>query len=136
MGMYTELHLNVKLKRETPQDVINILKYMVHDKKALLDISDILPKHELFIKETRWNFMLVCDSYCFPADTHSTIRFDDIGDRYYLCVRCNFKNYEDEISKFIDWITPYVEPDYTSFSGFYRYEENDNPTLIYIPKRD
>ena len=73
------------------------------------------------------------DSYYFDADTHSTLRFDDISDSYRLCIRCNLKNYSDEIQKFIDWIIPFLDKYEGEFLGFYRYEETEVPTLVYMP---
>jgi hypothetical protein len=40
------------------------------------------------------------------------------------------KNYALEIENFLDFISPYVETD--GFIGYYRYEESENPALIYI----
>ncbi len=128
MGMYTEFHFNVELKKDIPQEVINILNFMLNKKEAL---SPQLPDHPLF-QTHRWRVMLRCDSYYFPADTHSTLRFDDIGKSYYLCIRCNLKNYDNEIEKFIDWIMPYLSHFSGDFLGFYRYEETEQPTLIFM----
>ena len=128
MGMYTEIHFNSELKSDTPEDVINILKYMVGD---LDDEPESKPDHELF-DDTRWGFMLQCDSYYFDADTHSTIRFDSISNSYYLCIRSNFKNYGNEIELFIEWIKPYLDKTKGEFLGFSRYEETEEPTLIYM----
>lgn len=75
--------------------------------------------------------MLRCDSYYFDADTHSTLRFDDISDSYYLCIRTNLKNYGQEIRHFVDWIMPYLDKFEGEFLGFSRYEETEEPTLIY-----
>lgn len=129
MGMYTELHYNVELSKDVPEDVINILKFMVGDSE---DEPSTLPNHPLF-GDTRWRFMLRCDSYYFNADTHSTLRLDGISHSYYLCIRCNLKNYNDEIELFIDWIDPYLDECIAKgeFLGFYRYEEDNEPTLIY-----
>jgi len=127
MGMYTELHFNTELKEDTPKEVIDILKYMVSDNPP--DKPPKLPKHELF-ETPRWEIMLRCDSYYFDADTHSTLRFDDIGGSHYLCIRTNLKNYDSEIEKFIDWIDPYSDSYIGDFMGFYRYEETEDPTII------
>lgn len=124
--MYTEFHFNAELKADVPQNVLDILRFML--KKT--DICPELPPHPLFETE-RWKRMLMSDSYCFSADTHSTLRFDNITNSYYLCVRCNLKNYDNEIGKFTDWIMPYLgEPD-GNFLGFSRYEENEQPNLIF-----
>lgn len=131
MGMYTELVCAFNLKEETPTEVIGILERMCDG-----DIQDLnlieLPDHNLF-KSARWKFMLKSDSYYFDGDSHSTIRNDSIGG-YYVTIRCNLKNYDDEIEKFIDWVKPYISyggnGDY--FIGYSRYEESKEPTLIYV----
>jgi hypothetical protein len=127
MGMYTELHFNSELKKETPKEVIETLKYMVGEAE---NSPDLLPEHDLF-KTGRWDYMLQCDSYYFNADTHSTLRFDDISDSYYLCIRTNLKNYGNEIEEFIDWIRPYLAKSEGEFLGFSRYEETEQPTLLF-----
>ena len=128
MGMYTEIHFNSELKSDTPEDVINILKYMVGD---LENEPESKQDHELF-GDTRWKFMLRCDSYYFDADTHSTLRFDDISNRYYLCVRSNLKNYGNEIENFVEWVKAYLDKTKGEFLGFSRYEETEEPVLIYM----
>lgn len=126
MGMYAELHFNSELKKNIPQNVLETLQYMIDHENEPKD----LPEHELF-KCDRWTMLFTCDSYYFDADTHSTLRFDEISNAYYLCIRANLKNYDSEIEKFIDWIMPYLEKFEGDFLGFYRYEENEQPTLIY-----
>ena len=76
--------------------------------------------------------MLNSDSYYFAADTHSTLRYDNIGQCYYLCIRCNLKNYSNEIEKFVDWVMPYIRAYEEDFLGFSRYENTEQPTLIYM----
>lgn len=128
MGMYTELHFNVELKEDVPPEVVAVLKYMLNRESNAVEPP--LPDHPLF-QCFRWRGMLQCDSYYFRADTHSTLRFDDIGRSYYLCIRCNLKNYDDEIEKFVDWIMPYIDAIDGDFLGFSRYEETEVPTLLY-----
>ena len=124
MGMYTELHYNVELREDTPENVIAVLQHMLGGPEP-----GALPNHPLF-EASRWGSMLRSDNYYFAADTHSTLRFDDIGNSYYLCVRCNLKNYCGEIEKFIDWMNPYVDAFEGDFLGFHRYEESEEPVLI------
>lgn len=131
MGMYTELVMAVELKKDTPNAVIEVLKYMVGD----IEDEPSMPKHELF-EADRWRFMLRCDSYYFDGVTNSILKSDWVSNSYYLTVRSNLKNYNSEIEKFIDWITPYVNLSYSDsnrmFVGYSRYEESDEPTLIYL----
>jgi hypothetical protein len=123
MGMYTELHYNVELLYSTPNTVITVLNYMLGEE----DRQPVLPDHPLFATE-RWKVMLTMDSAYFAADTHSTLR---AGYAYWiLCVRCNLKNYHEEIEKFIDWLDQYVDAASGDFLGFYRCEETEIPALI------
>lgn len=125
MGMYTELHFNAELGIEKDGDIARLLKRMLHQGK-----TEYIPGHPLFTCG-RWGFMLTCDSYYFDADTHSTLRWDDISNNYYLCIRCNLKNYDDEIGHFLDWIHQYLNCYPGDFLGYYRYEEAGVPTLLW-----
>ena len=127
MGMYTELVLGFNLKENTPNEVVDILTYMIESGEG--DRQPVIPDHDLF-KTWRWKFMLSCDSYYFAGFTHSEMSYDDIGKQWEVNIRCNLKNYDNEIEKFIDWISPYVE--LRGFAGYSRYEESDEPTLIYF----
>jgi len=133
MGMYTEFHFNAELVKDLPKEVENILKYMIGESDGE-DISPPdLPNHKLF-STPRWQVMLMGDSYYFAADTISTLRYDNITNSHFLCIRCSFKNYDSEIELFLDWISPYIEMDSGEFLGFYRYEMDEIPTLIYHKK--
>jgi len=136
MGMYTEFHFNVELSKTVPDFVINLLNFMIEgdftkQKETLKkELEDRCVWANLFNTD-RWATMLRTDSGYFGADTHSTLRFDETAHKYYLCVRCNVKNYDNEIGEFIDWIMPYVDKYNDEFLGFYRYEEDREPTLIF-----
>jgi hypothetical protein len=125
MGMYTELVMACGLQKNVPEEVIETLKYMIGDTVYLPTV----PIHALF-ETDRWKHMLRSDSYYFDGDTNSTLNYDDISEAYQLTIRCNLKNYCDEIQHFLNWIYPNT---YTrGFVGYYRYEESENPTLIYF----
>jgi hypothetical protein len=126
MGMYTEFHYNTELKRNVPESVIEILRYMLGETET----KPKLPEYELF-GHTRWESMLQTDSYYFDADTHSTLRYDDVSNSYYLCVRCNLKNYGCEIELFTEWMRPYIDKREGDFLGFSRHESSETPDLIY-----
>lgn len=125
MGDYTELHYNVEMVRDVPTQATDLLRYMV----GKLDDEPALADHPLFSAK-RWRYMLRCDSYYFPMSTSSTCFYDDIANQWFLSVRSNFKNYDDEINLFIDWIDPYVNAYPGEFLGFHRFEQDDDPTLI------
>ena len=128
MGMYTELNICVEIAN-VPK-VIDVLKYMLHD----IDDKPELFEHKLF-ETPRWEYMLCCDSYYFDGQTDSKLFRDDLCENhsmYYLNVRCNLKNYSSEIELFLDWLSPYIKTE--GFLGYMRYEEDENPTLIYLEK--
>lgn len=125
MGMYTELHYNVKLKQDIQEEILISLRYMLG-----ITGDEARPLNDPFDGQ-RWMHMLRCDSYYFDADTHSTLRFDTISEQWYLCIRCNFKNYDNELDKFLSWIRPYIEAFEGDFLGFSRYEESQMPDLIF-----
>lgn len=129
MGMYTEINCAFSLKKDTPEDVINILEYMMGG----ANIPPKTPDHYLFRDDNRWPIMLSCDSYYFDGDQSSSVRYDDIGEQHYVTIRSNLKNYDGEIRAFINWITPYMDMLDGDFIGYSRYEEDEWPELIHYP---
>lgn len=129
MGMYTEFVFASELKKETPEEIINILKDMVNGNSYN---TYSIPNHEFF-KCDRWKCLFTGDSYYFDGGTMSKITYDDITKTYFLTVRSNLKNYDSEIERFLDFIYPYLDEKYdtSDFLGYYRYEENREPDLIY-----
>lgn len=124
MGMYTELVLGIEI--EDNDKIIQTLRYMLGETEYQ-PVDD----HELF-KTGRWDYMLKCDSYYFDGQTDSKLYMDDLYEdnpKFYLNVRCNLKNYNSEINKFLDWLNPYIKT--FGFLGYLRYEEDEDPTLIY-----
>lgn len=119
MGMYTELHFNSMLKRGTPQSVIDTLRFMLGD----LETQPPLPTHELF--QCPWF------KYMLRNDTYSTLQLWDVTNSYYLCIQSCFKNYENELGKFIHWITPYLAKQPGDFLGYSLYEGTQQPVLLF-----
>ncbi len=126
MGMYTEFHFNSELREDVPEDVLVVLRFML----GRSGYPKELPSHELF-SSSRWSHMLRSDSPYFDADACSTLRFDHLTNSYYLCVRCSLKDYDNEISSFVDWITPYLEKSDGDFLGFSRYAQVQEPAVFY-----
>ena len=94
---------------------------------------DDKPNHPLF-ETDRWRMLFTSDSYYFDGITNSVLDYDGIAEAYYLTVHSNLKNYDDEINKFLDFIRPYL--DTKGFLGYYRYEEDEDPVLIYNSYRE
>lgn len=124
MGMYTEINVCFDLLKDTPKDIVDILHCLVEG----TDTPSILPEHKFF-KCDRWDMVACCDSYYFDGSTNSKMVFDDISKTWKINIRANLKNYDSEIEEFLDWLEPYIETD--GFIGYMRYEEWEDPTLIY-----
>ncbi len=77
--------------------------------------------------------MLQSDSYYFDGKTHSEIVNDTLVGGHYVTIRCNLKNYDNEIENFIEWISPFIyKKDENYFIGYKRYEEDKEPELIFV----
>jgi len=127
VGMYTKLHCNIKIKKAA-NECIEILKYMLGQKEK---IDFEIPKHDFFKEESRWDFMLKCCSCYFTDSQNSNLK--EGYDGYILHCDCDFKNYENEIELFLDWISQYGNyNNYYEFIGYEIYEENKYPNLIYM----
>lgn len=120
--MYTELYLQVALKKDTPPAVIATLNFMLgntEEEPATWDIPMGLER-----------FMLQCSSFYHYPFAHSHLDYIDYSNGYYLFVRCDFKNYNKELERFLDFLCPYVEKDSHGYQGHHRYEECDYPSRI------
>lgn len=125
--MYTELVLGVDLFRNTPEEVIDILEYMIEGN--LTDVRSGISNHPLF-KTNKWRSMLRCYSIYFGGDTISKLVKPSYSfDMYHLSVRSNIENYESEIELFLNWLNPYI--DTNGFIGYMKDETFDDPYLIY-----
>lgn len=124
MGMYTELYLRCELRQETPKDVISLLREMVMGDH---EVPDTTP-----FGDGRRPWMLrSCSHYHFPF-AKSSMDYIDLFDSWYLFVRCDLKNYDDEIGDFLRWVAPYINAYEGDYLGHTRYEEDRVPEhLIY-----
>lgn len=127
MGMYTELVLCTSIKDD--KEVIQILQYMGQDEWPE---DFVKPDHKLFNLH-RHQYMLRCCSYYFTPTTVFKLEQDDMTKEWCLVVRCDLKNYENEIESFVDWLSPYIADHYGQMIGYSRYEECDKPTILYAP---
>lgn len=126
MGMYTELILGAKLKKETPVEVINTLQYLCGEGEEPKD----------FILKNERNPIDGSGSYYFAVDRPVFKMWNDelIGGQWTISSRCNIKNYTNEIETLLEYLKPHIE----SGSGtrdFYAitcYEEDSEPTIHYL----
>jgi len=126
MGMYTELIFGAGLKKETPQSVIDALKYMLGD-------TEDKPK-DFPLPDGRCEWLFQSTSYFGMTVPANKFVFDKDFDSWCLSTRSSIKNYEGEIEEFLDWIKPYI----CSGSGnrnMYAltiYEDSATPSIYYL----
>lgn len=127
MGMYTELIFGAELKKDTPNEVIEALKYMLGENR---DKPTSFP-----LPNGRCEWLFCGESYYFGVNKAvNKMWLDDIDKQYRISTRSNLKNYDNEIETFLEWIKPYIE----SGSGnrdMYAIvirEKQDEPTIYYL----
>lgn len=119
MGMYTEIFVNADLKKETPQEVIDVLSAMCEKDHEAECLSD---------KPSRWAYLFNNGSCYLPMTECGKLAHCRILGQYSLLAKGDIKNYNGEIEEFFDFIRPWCEGE---FIGYYRYEEDRDPTLVY-----
>lgn len=131
MGMYTELIFGATLKKDTPNEVIEALKYMIGETKEK-PVNFPLP-------DGRCEWLFQGGSYYFAINNSVTkMWLDDIDKQWHISTRSNIKNYENEIETFLEWIKPYIDGG-SGIRDLYAitiYEEQDTPTLYYLDDAD
>lgn len=140
MGMYTEIYVNVDLVKDTPQDIIDLLRCMcnvsaerLYDKPYPVDASDIeygSDRYKEIMSQYPDRFgMLFCNcSYYTPNTSVGKLSYDGIAEQWSLLGKGDIKNYGGEIQQFFALIAPYAE---NNFIGYSRYEENESPVLYF-----
>lgn len=122
--MFTELIFGAALKKETPSEVIETLRYMVGDIEEPQKLAFDVGRNPL------WG-----GSYYFGVnESVSKIWFDNIDNQWHISTRSNIKNYDSEIEQFLEWVKPWIE-DGSGARDMYAiviYEESDEPTIYYL----
>lgn len=121
MGTYTELVLKCGIKEDRPEIVHEVLSFLFkNDGQSPPE----LPDHPFF-KTRGWEAIGRSGSYYhIPAPAN-------FYDGRYLFSRSDFKNYEDEIEKFLDWINPYLSNYPGKCIGWIFCEGTHEPFFIY-----
>jgi hypothetical protein len=120
MGMYTEIYVNVDLKEDTPKDIVHVLRLICDGYTP-----DGFP--------SRTCCLFYNCSYCTPRTHVSHLTYDELGKQWSLLGKGDLLNYENEIDYFFTWLTPWVEGEPGDFIGYHRYEEAQEPTLVFLP---
>ena len=126
MGMYTEIHFASDLKKDTPQEIIDLLHDLINGHAIS---PSRIPKHEFF-ETDRCHILFEGNSAYFDAFISFTLTKNEFSEAWLLQGTTNLKNYNREIQKFIDWITPYLDKHSGEYIGHIWYEEWDKPVPI------
>lgn len=137
MGTYTRFSFKASLRRDTPDEVIELLKNVICDitfadpiidRKIFVGPGEIVTakgkvKHPFFTCE-RWYMLLLSVNW---DDAMSGGNFFLNGDTWILHLETEFKNQDDEINQFIDWITPYIHEGRKArkYLGWSKHENRD-----------
>lgn len=119
MGMYTEIFFRAEVDAEAGA----IIAMLGNGTEAIG-----WPDHEFF-SAPRFTAIATCSSYYFPQANHFAVEYDEITRSWHASFRANLKDYDDEIAKFFDWVTPHVLMSDGAFIGYSLYEEDETPTL-------
>lgn len=134
MGMYTKINIILKLRKDTPKQVEEIVKSMF-DGDTVEDMKSKgieLPEHKFFEDDRRVWFPRSGGSCYFTGTANSAIKYRNVDNKMVLHIDTDFKNYQEEIDLFLDWISHYVDAENNEFLGYSRYEEFYNPTLYFF----
>lgn len=133
MEKYTELNCAFSLRRDTPEAVIDTLLFMTGQDDQE---PQQLPADALF-KTARWRHMLKGHSADPDAEAYcrAALELSETSGRYLVTIRCDLRNFDIEIARFISWITPHIFADKGDFVGYMRSSEVEPVTVFYYPDR-
>ena len=116
MGHYTELRCRLKLKKDLPEEALAVLKRVCADgdlgigEAVIFDSDDVFKPtiDHPFFKTERWYMLLLANNFDKTKDQCSFEQ--NSNGNWILSIDSEYKNYDGELEKFFDWITPYLAP--------------------------
>lgn len=124
MGMYTELIFEGTTMKNISKHDLAYLEYFFADVTEM-HLPYEKPNHPFF-KTPRWNLIGLGSSYYHLPMPVRRMFQDQVTDGYHVFLRCDLKNYDDEIQLFINWIKPLMQ----RYRGWTWYEEDEEPQVI------
>ena len=116
MGHYTEFKFKGKLKKDTPAEVTKFLHRIFIERdlglprNAMLFHSKDVFKPDFdhpFFKCERWYQCFLGTNFNGENMEERTMKYNTHGNSIIL-IHSEFKNYDDEIEHFLDWIKPFL----------------------------
>ena len=157
MGTYTSFNFKAKLKQDTPEDVLNALKYFstkwVSENSPIIgsansplilrdELQELIDNSEYlnvpFFKLPGRTYSLFNGQNWDADNTGCELKIGKIKEQefYTLYIKSEFKNYDDKISQFIDWIAPYIKNRKKKCYVATRRTEDCLPYNIYIDENN
>lgn len=113
MGDYTDLEIRVKLRSDVPAEVLRLLE-AANDPRYDIETYRPLPDHELF-STSRWDWIVSAVGTSGEYAANGILV--DGEDGRYVERKCSLKNYDSDIEKFLDWLSPFVDSEQGSVVG-------------------
>lgn len=110
MGTYTEIIFGARLKKSTPKNIIDTLRFVANGPKQDIHEEDpvIVYDNELIEKYQLYSVMRGASYYFGVCNPVSKMWFDKISGVWVLSFRANCKNYDSQLEEFVKWIKPYI----------------------------
>lgn len=110
MGTYTEIIFGARLKKSTPKNIIDTLRFVANGPKQDINEEDpvIVYDKELIVKYHLYSVMRSASYYFGVCGPVSKMWFDKISGEWVLSFRANCKNYDSQLEEFVKWIKPYI----------------------------
>jgi len=140
MGCYTTLKFKATLRQDTPEDVMDILKRVLieHDlghNKTLFNTEDVFKPNSQhpFFKCERWYMLFLSTNW---DKTKQGCKFyEKVNGNWVIELDTEFKNYDDEIELFFDWIKPFiVGRKKKQYVGYYHTEGINSQINLYVER--
>lgn len=126
MGTYTEVRLKVKLRADTPKDLIEWFYKVIYDN----DYSEAYNSDHEFYKCQRYLPFI-----CMPLNECMSSSIEKHNKNYVLCINSYSKHYDGELDKFISFITPYVASrKRKQYLGWYKNDSSDGRDYVHVNK--
>lgn len=137
MGHYTNFRFKAKLRIDTPKEVLTLLDNTIN--KGITDkvifTSEDIPRPAIehpFFDCRRWYMLFLSTNFDKSLQGG---RFYLKNNRCVLDIHTEFKNYDDEIDQFMDWIKPYVSGrKKKQYVGYEKPEWSDTESNLYIER--
>ena len=123
MGMYTEVLVKARLKKDLPDNVLKVVDFMFGNGNP----PDVLPEHPFFTLP-RWDLVGRCSSWYHHPSTVNSINKEYTD--WAVFSRSDLKNYGGEIEAFFDWFRTVIDEEEGKCIGYSWYEEDDIPSLV------